>query len=459
MSGSRLAVLLALAAAGAAFAKTVDAQVIGGRYAYGFLRLPVNASTTALGGWRLVDDARDPALAQWNPASLNRRTDRVVHLGQDFVSAGVTRSSLAGGLRLDRYGIDAAAHLQYVGFGDFTGRDEAGVRTGDFAVRGYTAGVTAAREVFERLRVGAGLSVVHQQIESFGALGISLSGGLIYAPDTSGRTLIGLQFQHLGTMVSDFGDGREPLPTDVSLALTRRLKYLPLRFGIVYRKLDRWNLLYDDPDRRDAGGFGEAPTERSALSRGIDNFGRHLGFNVELGLGAAEAFRLRVGYDRQRQAEGLVEGRDGNYPSLAGFSGGLGFDFRRGQVNYGYRVQHQGGGGNHLTLLLDLSPPPRAAPALPERTQREGELATPPSRAPSAEPGDQRVDTRPSENKEDIQAAERAAKRARARDKEQRKLERKRRIEEQRARREEALQRRRRGGKPEKPSGAPDGPT
>lgn len=369
---------------GGAFAKTAAAQLIGGRYAVGFLSLPPSATTSALGGWQLREDTRDPGLAQFNPATLNAETDRVVHVGQDFMFAGVGRSSLAGGKHIERLGIDAAAHLQYVGFGDFVGRDAAGVETGDFGVRGYSVGVSAGRELFERLRVGAGLSLVQQQIESYRAFGLSLSGGLVYSPDTSGRTLIGLQFQHLGTLINDFDAASEPLPIDVSIGLTRRLKYLPVRFGILYRKLDRWDLLYDDPDRRDAGGFGEEPTERSGVSRAIDNFGRHLAFNVELGLGSRDELRLRVGYDRQRQAENLVQGSEGNYPSLAGFGGGLGFDFRRGQVNYAYRVQHQGGAANHLTLLVDLDPGERAAN--PERAAKPKGKPVPRGRRPVRRP-------------------------------------------------------------------------
>ena len=459
--------LLALATLLGAFAKTADAQIIGGRYAFGFLALPPSATQSGLGGWQLREDSRDPSVAQFNPAGLSAATDGVIHLGQDFMYAGVGRSSLAAGKRIERFGVDAAAHLQYVGFGDFTGRDVMGVETGDFRVSGLNVGVSAAREVFERLRVGAGVSFVQQQIESYDAFGLSLSGGLVYSPDSSGRTLIGLQFQHLGTMVNDFGAASEPLPIDVSVGLSRRLKYLPVRFGLLYRKLDRWNLLYDDPDRRDQGGFGEAPTERSSLARGLDNFGRHLAANVELGLGRREALRLRIGYDRQRQTEGLVEGREGNYPSLAGFSAGLGVDFRRGQVNYGYRVQHQGGAANHLTLLVDLSPGERVD--RPERETRPAREPVPrgrrprrrPVREPKPDPGDsEAVAPTPAPPRSSEAAPEEVAppalppadetldKAQRKAAKETRKAEKQQRLKKERERRERLMRERRRGRKP-----------
>lgn len=357
MPPSRLS-LAALALLCFAFAKppALSAQVIGGRYAFGFLALPPSAATTALGGWQLTNDTRDPLLAQFNPATLNAETHRVVHVGQDFLPTGVGRSFLGVGKRVNRLGIDAAAQLQYVGFGTFTGRDEAGAPTNDFRASGLTVGVSAAREVFERLKVGLGLNYVSQSIESYHSFGFALSGGALYSPDTTGRTLIGLQFQQAGLMLNDFDAAREPLPVDVSIAFSRRLQYLPLRFGIRYRKLDRWNLLYDDPALRDDGNiFGETGGERSPVARGLDNLGRHLGLNAELGLGKREALKLRAGYDRQRQREGKV----GDYNSFAGFSYGLAVSTRRWQLDYGHTVQHRAGGAHHLGLLLDFAPAAR----------------------------------------------------------------------------------------------------
>ncbi len=351
--------IFVLASLGFASAKPVlSAQIIGGRYAFGYLALPPSAATTALGGWQLTDDTRDPLLAQFNPATLNAETDKIVHVGQDFLPTGVGRSFLGVGKRIERFGgIDAAAQLQYVGFGEFTGRDEASAPTAEFRASGLTVGVSAAKEVFERLKVGVGLNFVSQTIESYSSFGFALSGGAVYSPDTSGRTLIGLQFQQAGLMLNNFDAEREPLPVDVSIAFSRRLKYLPLRFGVRYRKLDRWNLLYDDPNVRDDGNLfgGEDQGERSGVARGLDNFGRHLGLNIELGLGKREALKLRAGYDRQRQTEGKV----GEFNSFAGFSYGLSIDTRRWQLDYGHTVQHRAGGAHHLGLLLDFAPADR----------------------------------------------------------------------------------------------------
>ncbi len=330
-----------------------EAQLIGGRYAAGWLAMPPSAAAAALGGWRIDAGDKDPALAIWNPSSLNPNTDRVAHAAQVFLPTGASRSILAGGARLERWKLDAGAHLQFVDYGDFEGRDEAGNATADFSAKGYSLGVSASRAIAERLRVGLGVMAVGERIEEFGAFGLGLSGGLHYLTDSSGRTTIGVQFQNLGLMMNPLTDVRDPLPLDFSIGFARRLRYLPLRFGVMYRKIDRWNLLYDDPTTRDDNTIlGGESTERSATARTLDNFGRHLALNAELLLGQRETVRLRAGYDRQRQREGQVR----ELRSLAGFSVGLGIHTRRWSLDYGHTIQHRAGGANHLSLLVDFTP-------------------------------------------------------------------------------------------------------
>ena len=337
-------------------ATCLQAQIIGGRYASGWLVLPPSAATTALAGWQINPDSDDPALANFNPASLNAATDRVLHVGQDFFPAGIARSILAGGAHVDRLDIDAGATLQYVNFGDFTGRDEGGNLTADFRALGYALSLQASRDLAPRLRVGVGLTALGERIDTYSAFGLSLSGGLLYQTDTTGLTVVGVQFQHLGRMLNQLTDEVDPLPLDLSIGFSRRLRYLPLRFGILYRKLDRWNLLYDDPATRDDNTIlSGGPTERSAAARGLDNFGRHLSINGELLLGKREVVRLRAGYDRQRQQENKVR----DLRSLAGFSFGAGVHTRRWRLDYGHTVQHRAGGANHLSLLVDFTPGPR----------------------------------------------------------------------------------------------------
>lgn len=333
------------------FAGSLEAQVLGGRYAYAWLSTAQSAQTTALGGWQLRYDGRDPALAGFNPAALNANTDRVIHASQDFMNAGIGRSIFAGAKHLDRFDGDASINVQYVGYGEFAGRDERNNSIGDFKASEYAIGFAFAKTIDERLHLGAQVQLLGGSIEAFNSMGAAFSAGLMYTPDSSRYTVWGLQIQNAGYQWNSYTENRDPLPFEVSFGVSRRLRYLPLRFGVLFRRLDRWDLLYDDPDRRESDTFfGDAPVERGAAALWIDNFSRHLAFNAELYLGKAEVVQLRLGYDRQRQQEMKV----GDFRGLAGFSFGFGLNLRKFRIDYGRSVQHLGGGPNHVGVLIDL---------------------------------------------------------------------------------------------------------
>ncbi len=333
-------------------------QIVGGRYAFAWLDDAPSAQSTALGGWAIRSDARDPALALWNPAALNANADKVVHLGQDLRPGGVGRSTLVGARRFERLGgFDAAAHVQYVGYGDFEGRTPGGIPEGSFRASDYAVGASLAKHIDERLHLGLSLVVVGGSIAEYNSFGLGVSAGVLYTPDSAQQTIWSLQLRNAGVAIDRYADQRDPLPLNLSAGVSKRLAYLPLRVGVLYRHLDRWNLLYDDPDNREPTNLFEEPSERSDASLWFDNFSRHLSLNGELYLGRAEVVQVRFGYDHQRQREGKV----GGSRSLAGFSYGLGLNFRRFQLDYGHGVQHLGGGPHHISILLDFAPGERAA--------------------------------------------------------------------------------------------------
>ena len=336
------------------FSLSVTGQVLGGRYAYSFLEQSPTAAAAGLAGFSLRQDGRDPAIAQFNPALLNTNTADIIHASQDFYPAGTGRSIVSYGRQLgEKKIIDVSANLHYASFGDFEGRDEAGVATGTFSANEYAFGLSAAHQLADRVRVGATLQLLGGSIESFNSFGAAVSAGLTYTPDSTGLTVWGVQMRNAGYIINGYTEQQDPLPFNISVGVSRRLKYLPLRFGVLYRRIDRWNILFDDPDRRESDGFlSSEPVERGGASLWFDNFGRHFSFNAELYLGKKEVIQLRAGYDHQRQREAKVN----EFRSLAGFSFGLGLNLRKFRLDYGRTVQHIAGGTNHLGVLIDLNP-------------------------------------------------------------------------------------------------------
>lgn len=328
---------------------------IGGLSTYEFLNLPNSATQAAMGGHHIALRDDDLSLAARNPSLLNPLMDRRLAISHAFHPAGIGNSYLAYGLDRPELKMTFQAALQYTSYGDdLVRRDATGQDLGTFGANDYALTIGASRQIENRLSVGANLKLVNSQLADYSSFGLATDLGVHYR-DTSGRLGITILARNIGVQLSRFDEstGREPLPYELQIGLTRQLEHLPFRFSIIYRYLDRWNVLYDDPNTRDASIFiiaGEEASERSAGAIWFDNFMRHFVFNGELMVGRSKNLRLRVGYNHGLRKELSLT----DFRSLAGYSAGFALRVKRFSIAYGRTTYHIGGGINQLGIDLDL---------------------------------------------------------------------------------------------------------
>ncbi|MEL6274840.1 MAG: type IX secretion system protein PorQ, partial [Bacteroidota bacterium] len=336
------------------FITTLSAQ-IGGISAYEFLNLPNSATVAAMGGHHIALQDDDLSLAARNPALLNKLMDQKLAISHAFHPAGISNSYLAFAKYRKPLKMTFQASLQYTSYGnDLIRRDATGQEQGTFSANDYALTVGASRRFEGRFTIGANLKLINSQLADFNSFGLAGDLGVHYR-DTSGRFGISILARNIGTQLSqyDASSGREPLPYELQIGINRELEHLPFRFSIIYRYLNRWNVLYDDPNARDQSifiGFDNQESERSAGAIWFDNFFRHFVFNGELMVGKQRNLRLRFGYNHGLRRElSLVD-----YRSLAGYSLGFALRVKRFQIAYGRTTYHIGGGINQLGLDLDL---------------------------------------------------------------------------------------------------------
>ena len=156
----------------------------------------------------------------------------------------------------------------------------------------------------------------------------------------------------MGTQISTYdGNDREPLPFEIQLGVSKKLRHLPFRFSVIYHHLQRWNILYDDPNAEQSPlFFGDVQTERSDTEIFFDNFSRHFIFNGELLIGQKENLQLRAGYNHLMRKELNVD----NFSSFGGFTFGFGLKINRFRIDYGRTNFHIAGGLNQLTISTNL---------------------------------------------------------------------------------------------------------
>ncbi len=333
------------------FSVEAEGQINGGDNVFEMLNLSTSARITALGGNLITVMDDDVNLAYANPALLNPEMHQSITFNHNFHLSSVNNGYAAYAHHFSSLQTTFHAGVQYVGYGEFQQTDELGQVLGTFKANDYAVVLGAGRQVDERLHLGANLKFLTSQLESYNSLGIAADVAAAYR-DTAGLFLATLVFRNIGTQLTTFSeDNREPLPFEIQLGISKRLRYLPFRFSVIYRYLDRWNVTYDDPNTREVEFlFGEASAEQSDGEVFIDNFFRHFVFNGEFLFGKQDNFRLRLGYNHLLRKELSV----GNFSSLAGFSFGAGIKVKQFRIAYGHQVHHIAGGLNHLSISTNL---------------------------------------------------------------------------------------------------------
>lgn len=324
---------------------------LGGQATYEFLNMAPSARVSALGGNLITVRDDDVNLAYANPAMLNAQVHQQIGFNHNFHFGDISHGYVAYGHHLQKPAVSLHAGVQYVNYGTFDLTNNLGEVEGDFKASEYALVLGAAKMVDERLALGANVKMISSQLESYTSFGITTDLAAMYV-DTARSFNVSVVLRNVGTQLSTYREENyEPLPFDLQVGLSKKLRYLPFRFSIIYHHLNRWNVIYDDPSRENNTiNFGEVDTERSPTSIWIDNFFRHLIFNGEFLIGKKENFRMRFGYNHFLRQELSVE----NFRSLAGFSFGLGVKINRFRLDYGRTNYHLAGGINHLSIATNL---------------------------------------------------------------------------------------------------------
>lgn len=323
---------------------------IGGDNVYEFLNFAPSARITALGEHLITVRDDDVTLAYANPSALNAAMHSKLSFNHNFHLSGIQHSYFGYGHYLEKANLTMHGGVQFINYGEFDAADIFGNRAGTFRASEYAITLGASRELYERLSVGANVKFIGSQFEAYNSLGITADVAGMYH-DTSKQVILTLLFRNIGTQIRTYApDNPEELPFEVQAGISKRLTYLPFRFSIIYRYLNRWNILYDDPNRGDSSIFLETTSDNPTQER-LDNLFRHFVFSGEFLFGKADNFRLRFAYNHLRRQELSVN----NFRSLAGFSVGVGFKVKRFRVDFGQGFYHLAGGMQHFSISTNLS--------------------------------------------------------------------------------------------------------
>ncbi len=327
----------------------IQAQV-GGRSVYSFLNLPASARITANGGNLITVSDHDVALAFHNPSLLNYAMNN---------RASASTSAYYGGINFGNFSYArqvkelAMFHwgVHYDTYGKFTGADETGAVTGEFRANDIALYAGASRAYKEKYNYGVNVKLLSSNYESYNSFGIATDWAAAYN-DTAKQFTASLLIKNIGFQFKPFIPGnRDPLPFEVQIGFSKRLKHVPFRISVVAQNLQRFNLRYEGEGAQQSQTlFGDSTdNEEKKAAVFFDNVARHFNISGELYLG--RLFTVAFGYNHLRRKELAVETRKG----LAGFSFGAGINIKMFSFWYARGRYHIAGASNHVTVGIDIN--------------------------------------------------------------------------------------------------------
>lgn len=326
------------------------AQVTGGRHAMSFLRMANAPHVSALGGIQIASPQPDISFAIQNPALMRPSLHNELGLSYNSFYAGIQLMNLNYGYSVENIKTDFFLGVQYLNYGDFLETDAVGNSYGNFKARDYAITIGASREYKERWRYGMALKWAHSSLYDKTASALLTDVGVSYV-DTANHIVIGLVAKNIGFMTKKYNpsNSAEPLPFDLQLGISKRLKHVPLRLMATVHHLYEWDIRYANPADREENGFFGTADSTDSKSYFADKLFRHFIFAAEFTF--AKRLSVIVGYNHLRRGEMKLKDK----PAMAGFSLGASLYLNKFQVHFARSYYHVSGPYNEIGLNFSLN--------------------------------------------------------------------------------------------------------
>ena len=322
---------------------------LGGKSVFHLFQYSNSARIAAMGGGLFAMSDSDPNLILYNPSIINKTHHLDFSLNFTDYFAHALRTSALYSHTFDKVG-SFALGLQYAGYGKLERIDENGMEQGNFYAGDYLITLGWGRELHRYFTIGANFKMGYSQLESYSAFGIAADvAGTFTCPQKD--MFLSVLFKNMGSELKTYtAKNFNPVPFEIQLAFSQRVKYIPVRYSISLQHLQKWNLAFYDPNNpffnKDAI-TGEVK-QKSGFNRFVDNFFRHIIFALEIQ--PVKYLYLNLGFNYNvNQDMKIIQKK-----TLAGFSYGFMIDIQN--IKFGFSRAHymRGAVPNYFTFSANI---------------------------------------------------------------------------------------------------------
>ncbi|KGO85420.1 penicillin-binding protein [Flavobacterium rivuli WB 3.3-2 = DSM 21788] len=327
------------------FVTTISFGQIGGKYTYQFLNLVTSPRQAALGGKIVTLYDYDVNQGIYNPATINDDMDKQLSVNYGSYYGEVTYGTAAYAYKYDRYTPTFQMGVNYVDYGTFEGRDEAGLLTGNFTGSEIALSFGTSYNIpYTDLHIGASAKLISSTLESYNSFGAAVDLGAIYI-DEDNDINYGLSIRNIGSQITTYAGQYEPLPMEIIAGISQEVENVPIRWHLTLENLQQWNIAFSNPNRAEQSIEGGSTKEKVSF---FNNALRHVILGGELFPG--RAFNLRMGYNFRRGEElRVVDKRN-----FSGISFGMSLRFNKIRFDYSYSRYTLAANTSLFGLMINL---------------------------------------------------------------------------------------------------------
>ena len=284
-----------------------------------FLRLPMSAHVSSLGGDNISIPDDDASLLFHNPALISNVTDKSLALSYMNYMEGV---NVGGAIFVKAWGERATWGVQamYIDYGEMKQTTADNVQIGEVSAKEVMVGATLSYLLTDRIAGGVSTKLISSHIAGYSALAVGVDLGLNYYDDETLLSVAAVA-RNLGGQVKAFEDEFEKLPFDLQLGVSKQLVGAPLRFSATMTRLNSWD----------------------------DRFINHLVVGADLLL--SQQIFLAAGYNFRRADEMKISDGEGESSHGAALSLGAGMQLERFKLQVAYANYHV----STASLLFNVS--------------------------------------------------------------------------------------------------------
>ena len=284
-----------------------------------FLRLPMSAHVSSLGGDNISLPDDDASLLFHNPALISNVTDKSLALSYMNYMEGV---NVGGATFVKAWGERATWGVQamYIDYGEMKQTTADNVQIGEVSAKEVMVGATLSYLLTDRIAGGVSTKLISSHIAGYSALAVGVDLGLNYYDDETLLSVAAVA-RNLGGQVKAFEDEFEKLPFDLQLGVSKQLVGAPLRFSATMTRLNSWD----------------------------DRFINHLVVGADLLL--SQQIFLAAGYNFRRADEMKISDGEGESSHGAALSLGAGLQLERFKLQVAYANYHV----STASLLFNVS--------------------------------------------------------------------------------------------------------